>query len=83
MSSTGLLDPGAFSFVCCSLRSLAAFSLRVFYRGACGESDDEFSEEGNYVPPSVNDNSNSTGVRDEDHYGGGDSTSVDSCKTKK
>lgn len=74
MLSTGLLDSGAFSRVCCSLRSMAAFSSPAFYSGAPSESDDDFSEEENGVPPPGGDGSDSTKASDEDHNSGEDST---------
>lgn len=74
MLSTGLLDSGVFSRVCCSLRSMAAFSSPAFYSGAPSESDDDFSEEENGVPPPGGDGSDSTKASDEDHNSGEDST---------
>ena len=49
-----------------SLRSMATFSPRAFYGGAFSESEDDFSEEENYVPPPDSDDSDSTEVSDED-----------------
>lgn len=46
-------------------------------RFTVSESNDDFSEEENYVPPSDSDDSDSTEASDEDDSGGGDSTSVD------
>lgn len=53
--------------------------MRLTRGGAFSESDGDFSEEENYLPPSDSDGSDSTEARDEDHDGG-DSTSVDTRK---
>lgn len=52
MFSMGFLDPRAFPCARCLPRRMATFPLLAFYRGALCESDDDFSEEENCVPPS-------------------------------
>lgn len=69
MQHNGQHRPSGFQRIC----TWAALSLHAFYGSVLSKTDDDFSEEENYVPSSGSEDSDSIEASGEDHDGSGGS----------